>query len=165
MEINTRFATIQDINQVYDIEKECFNESERLEKNIFYFFLLNNKGEIFLVVETKPENGKPELIGFIVSYLNSQENYEIITINVLKKHRNKGIATELMLGLEKEIQTRLKTIINKNVITIELVVYELNKPAIKLYQKLGYKNVENIPKYYAGTRNGIRMNKKISQKR
>jgi ribosomal protein S18 acetylase RimI-like enzyme len=161
MDFSIRLATIQDINQVYEIEKECFNEIERLEKNMFYFFLLNNKNEIFLIGETKLNN-RTIVVGFIVAYINSKENYEIITINVLKKFRNKGIATELMLGLENAIQIKLKEEIGNNEIILELVVYELNKPAIKLYHKLGYETIENIPKYYAGTRNGIRMNKKIT---
>ncbi|GAF95615.1 unnamed protein product, partial [marine sediment metagenome] len=98
---------------------------------------------------------------FIVAYLNSNANFEIITLNVLKNFRKKGIATKLMLDLENEIQSKLKNIIKRNEIVIELVVYEFNQPAIQLYQKLGYEDTEYMYNYYSGTRNGIKMTKKI----
>lgn len=86
----------------------------------------------------------------VVGYLYYSEIYDRIEINqieVYEKFRCMGIASSL---LDKLIQ-------NKKDITLE--VKEDNIPAIKLYEKFGFKNVAVREKYYKD-KDGILMERK-----
>ncbi len=167
MKYNIRKATIYDINQIYEIENLCFNKIDRFSKDFFYLFLLGRKYEIFLVATI--ENTKEEIvIGFIVAYLNSINNYEIATVNVHPEWRRIGAGYNLMLQLEEavviivpELRNRKMIDTNSEEITIELTVQTENEAAKNIYHKLEYKQIEVIPDYYKKGSAGIRMVKKL----
>ncbi len=161
MAIEIRPATIFDIHEVYEIELQCFEEDLRFEKDLFYLFLMGQRGEIFLVAEEGTSQGERMLVGFIIGYLNNQNNYEIITINVAPERQNQGIGKQLMLEFERILKLKVKNIRQQKKITIELVVYEQNYAAKHLYEKLGYKEVARIANYYPKNRTGIKMKKEI----
>jgi ribosomal-protein-alanine N-acetyltransferase len=161
MDFKIRPANINDINEIYEIEKQCFDKSMQFDKNLFYFFLLGRNGEVFLVAETSVDDIDPIIAGFIVAYLNPERNFEIITLNVLENYRRQKIGTKLMQEIEQFLQLKLKPVANLSEFTIELMVYEKNLPALKLYEKLGYIQQEKIPNYYQNKKTGIKMNKKI----
>jgi ribosomal-protein-alanine N-acetyltransferase len=158
MEFIIREATIDDLDQIYIIEKECFPNDSFSKSLLEYYLRLRNN--ISLVIEYKDEN--PRIIGYIMAKYNQISFYEILTINVKKSFRRQGLGTRLMLELEKEIISKLEKNNKSNQIQIELVVYEKNTPAYNMYVKLGFVFVEILPKYYSGKRNGIRMIKKIT---
>ncbi|NHK30019.1 MAG: GNAT family N-acetyltransferase [Asgard group archaeon] len=164
MDFKIRPAEINDINEIYEIEKQCFDKSMQFEKNLFYFFLLGRNGEVFLVAETSEDESKPIIAGFIVAYLNPESNFEIITLNVLENYRRQKIGTKLMLEIEQFLQLSFKPAVNLTEFIIELMVYEKNFPALKLYEKLGYIQHEKIQNYYQNSKTGIKMIKKITLK-
>ena len=80
-----------------------------------------------------------ELIGFI-HVENIQEECSIINIVVDNKYRRKQIASQLLkYVLEKEKMTKCVLEVNQN-----------NIPAIKLYEKFGFKNAGIRKGYYDG---------------
>lgn len=161
MDFKIRPAMINDINEIYEIELQCFDESKRFDKDLFYFFLLSRNSEIFLVAEANEDDSKPIICGFIVAYLNTKRNYEIITLNVLEHFRRKEVGTKLMLEIECIIKQNMKSIVKSNEFFIELMVYEKNFPALKLYEKLCYVKQEIIPNYYQNSKAGVKMIKKL----
>ncbi|MBN1330408.1 MAG: GNAT family N-acetyltransferase [Candidatus Heimdallarchaeota archaeon] len=161
MTIQIRYATIHDIDAIYSIEEKCFDESLRFEKNYFYYFLLGQKGEIFLVCEDISDPERKFILGFIIAFLNDELNYEIATLNVHPKYQNKGIGSKLMIELENILIPKLKKIGKLDEFVIELMVYENNLPAIHLYKRLGYKEIGQKENYYSKNRTGIHMLRKI----
>ena len=93
----------------------------------------------FLLLE---ENG--EIIGFLY-YSDIYERAEINQIEVNKIHRNCGYGTKLMNYLIEHV--------NKD---ISLEVSIENSPALKLYEKYGFKKVAIRKGYYDGV-DGILM--------
>jgi len=94
-----------------------------------------------------------EILGF-AGIIDTVDQMEITNIVVKKNYRNKGIGNILLnklISISKEI--------NKNEIILE--VNENNIPAIKLYEKNGFKKCGLRKKYYNNTDNAIIMNLKI----
>ncbi len=171
MSYQIRLATAYDIDQIYEIEKLCFNIRERFDKNFFYLFLIRRNYEVFFVATQEKADGSEKVLGFIVAFLNKLGNFEIATINVHPEFRKQGIGYNLMLELEKAVKIIITELIKtnkldentKNVI-IELTVHDKNKIAIKLYEKMNYKQIETRINYYHEGKHGIRMIKSLALK-
>lgn len=88
---------------------------------------------------------KESIIGFI-HLLNATDVYELINIYVSPEYRNRGIASDLI--------NFVKNFINMPII---LEVENLNYNAIKLYEKLGFKEIYSRKNYYGNDRNAIIM--------
>ena len=90
--------------------------------------------------------------GFIV-WRTTADQAEIITIGVAPEMRRSGIAESMILLMEQELK-------KQNIVNVFLEVSEVNYPAKKLYEKLGFNVVGKRPKYYNGT-DAIIMSKRI----
>ena len=82
------------------------------------------------------------LIGHYLYQSQDVDEFEILHIAILPKFRNKGFASNLMKELEKILK------INEKSLKIFLEVSSMNKFAIKLYEKLGYKAYNERKNYY-----------------
>ncbi len=160
MNIKTRAATLQDLEEIYQIEKICFDSSDVFHKETFEFFL-SKESTIFLLAEKSRENrkGNALVVGFIIAQPKLKSKFEIITIDVHPDSRNKGIGKLLLREIEEVILTRVKD--EKRDYFIELVVYENNHNAKKLYTKMGYRILGKLNSYYSRDRDGLRMGKKL----
>ncbi len=136
------------MRSILKIEEESFSEGERYSWFVFEYFLIFKKG-ILLVAETNDD-----IIGYSLGYMENKSEGHIVSIAVKKAYRNKGIGTILMTNIENELKSR-----GANLVKLEVSVDNYN--ARRLYEKLGYKNVKVLPKYY-GNRDGILMIKKFS---
>ena len=84
-----------------------------------------------------------EIAGMAVLYLQPYQKYShhcLFAIIVSAKHRNLGIGRALIEHFEKEAKERFK------IELIHLEVYE-NNPAIRLYEKLGFKEYGRHPRF------------------
>ena len=116
------------LDDVYEIEKACFSHPwtrEDLKKQ------LDIDTSHFLVAV---ENEKA--VGYMGLQIFSGEGY-VTNIAVLPRYRQRGIATAL---IEKQLENPM------DFITLE--VRESNTPAIRLYEKAGFKNVGTRPNFY-----------------
>lgn len=120
-----------DLNQVLEISKESFIIPWSLKS---FINELLNQNSILKVAEL---NG--EVIGYVVARKIVDEA-EILSLAVKKDFRRKGIATKLMKSVLNEIKDFVKSCF--------LDVRVSNEPAIKLYEKLGFKKVGIRKKYY-----------------
>lgn len=123
-----------DINNLIDI----FNE---YKKN--YSFVDSEFLKIYSYID---ENKVVAFLLFNVMY----EKCEIVDIFVLKEYRNKGIASKLIDEITNDY----------TVDNITLEVSMLNKNAISLYEKLGFKKIAVRKNYYKDS-DGILMLKEV----
>lgn len=166
MAIKTRTATLEDLEEIYHIERVCFNSSDVFHKETFEFFL-SKSDVIFLLAVKSSENrqGNDLVVGFIVVQPKFKSYFEIITIDVHPDWQNKGIGTILLGDIEERISVRIKDEKRGKIdCFIELVVYENNHSAKKLYTNMGYKIIGKLHNYYSRDRDGLRMSKKLPKK-
>jgi ribosomal-protein-alanine N-acetyltransferase len=141
-------ATWRDLKAVHQLEKACFGRDA--------WPLLDILGALTVpqIIRIKAQESE-NLIGFIAADLRrAQATAWIATLAVLPDHRRKGIASRLLDICEQQINLPL----------IRLCVRENNLPAIYLYQKHAYQQVEIWKKYYRGGENALVFEKIVHAK-
>lgn len=128
-----RLATIHDVEQLVELEKESFTSCWKKEH--FEYELLENPFSRLYCLE---ENN--QLIGYAGIWITF-ETAQITTIAVKKEFRGKGLGKELLnhlINVAKEAMCEL--------ITLEVRIS--NDVAISLYQEDGFKINHIKEKYY-----------------
>ncbi|ABL88241.1 [SSU ribosomal protein S18P]-alanine acetyltransferase [Pyrobaculum islandicum DSM 4184] len=140
-----REATLKDINDVVAINRKVLPENYPV-----WFFVehLEQFPKAFIVAEV---GGK--IVGYVMSRVEyGWSNIErgkvvkkghIVSVGVLPEARRLGIATAMMLRAMRAMK------IYYSATEVYLEVRVSNTPAISLYEKLGYKIVGRIPRYYS----------------
>jgi ribosomal-protein-alanine N-acetyltransferase len=149
MEVKIETATTKLLDQLFQIEEQCFDQEAFSKRQIAY--LLTDYNSIAFVAKVNEV-----IAGFIIAQVEVEENTEfghIITINVVPNLRRKGIGKRLLL----EIETLLK---QKGIEESRLEVREDNHNAIKLYQTMGYKTLGKLENYY-GKKHGVYFQKTL----
>lgn len=132
-------ATWRDLKAVHLLEKACFH--------LDAWPMLDILGALTIpqIIRLKAQEGE-KMVGFIAADLRrAQATAWIATLAVLPSHRRKGIASQLLEHCEENIHLPL----------IRLCVRESNLPAIQLYLKYGYQQVDTWKKYYRGGDNAL----------
>ena len=146
--IKIESASTTDLQILYKIERECFSsEAFSIEE---LSFLIRNPNSISLMAKI----GK-EIAGFIIGLVYNRESGKIghiLTLDVAKKYRRKGVAMELMKKLEEKFR-------EKKVEECFLEVRIDNEAAKSLYRKLGYREITCLKDYYGSGVHGIRLKK------
>jgi len=94
-----------------------------------------------------------KLVGFIAGDPRKREDTGwILTLAVAPEKRRMGIAEALLMRCEEELKMPV----------IKLTVRRNNLPAIKLYQKLGYEQVDIWSKYYRSGEDGLVFEKRMT---
>ena len=144
-EFVVREATMKDLNAVVAINREVLPENY---PTWFFVEHLEQYPKAFIVAEVG---------GRVVGYLMSRVEYgwsnfvkgkpvrkgHIVSVGVLPEARRLGIATAMMLRAMKAMKMYY------GATEVYLEVRVSNTPAISLYEKLGYRVVGRIPKYYS----------------
>jgi ribosomal-protein-alanine N-acetyltransferase len=131
---------------VSEIETECFTSPWSYDA---FLSELSNPYAYYFVAE---QDGV--VVGFAGIHIIYDEGY-ITNIAVTQNHRRQGIAEDLLNALEKQATEK-----GSKLITLE--VRETNFGAIKLYEKLCYKQVGMRKDFYTlPTENAILMTKHI----
>jgi len=144
--ITIESATWRDLKALFQLEKVCFQ--------LDAWPLLDILGVLTIpqVIRFKAVD-QGELIGFIaVDLRRSQNTAWIATLAVLPAYRKSGIGSALIRISEEEA----------NLPKIRLSVRQSNQPAIQLYQKHGYQQIEVWKKYYKGGDNALVFEKVIN---
>lgn len=149
MSITIQRATINDLETLYQIEKECFTTEAFNKQHIAY--LLENPNAVSLTA--KINNA---IVGFVIGLIHHR-NEEIIgriyTLDVAIKYRRKGIGLKLLDEIER-------IFVEKGAKICYLEVRKDNIAALELYRKHGYIKVKELEHYYNGT-HGVRLKKKL----
>ena len=141
--MNIRTAELEDLNEIYNIEKKVFNDywSHDLIKSE----IIEKKYSRVTVLELKKK-----IIGYIFQRKIYDENHIInLAIDIPYQHRGYGKFL-LMKILEKD----------DNDTNVFLEVKEANLPAVKLYIDLGFEEVDRKERYYSDGSNAIFMLRK-----
>jgi ribosomal-protein-alanine acetyltransferase len=137
MEIEIEAASVRFLDKFYEIEKQCFIQEAFTRQQIAY--LLTDYNSIGLAARV---NG--EIAGFVIARIDIGRGISfghILTLDIAPSHRRKGIAQKLLREIEEIFKER-------GVRECRLEVREDNVAASNLYQKLGYKKVGKLEKYY-----------------
>jgi len=150
LSITIRHATINDLETLYEIEKECFTTEAFTKEQIAY--LLQNPDAVSLVARIDGENA-----GFIIGLIyrsNKMKFGHIYTIDVPVKHRRKGIGLRLLNELEQ-------IFVKKGIENCYLEVRIDNVAARELYRKQGYIETGILKSYYSMRTHGVQLKKKL----
>lgn len=128
-----REANISDINEIMEIEYKCFGP-DAFSESLITFLIINFK-DLFLVLE---HNGR--IIGYASATIEASKGH-IMSIAILPEYRRRGFGEKLM----KTIIRKLK---ESGADRVVLEVRVDNKPAISLYRKLGFKELDTLKEYY-----------------
>ena len=124
-----------DIDSVFEIEKVSYGE-HHWSKDAFYNEI-ENKISYYL---TAKDLENKEIVGYLGSWMIVDECH-VTNVAVDLNYRRKKIAEQLLITLIEECYKKLI-----KYITLEVRVS--NEPAIKLYEKFGFKSVGVRKKYY-----------------
>lgn len=131
----------EEIKFIYNLKKEVYKSqikklygewNEENQKKLFDKFMKENSKNIELM------HLKGESIGFYNGKNKDDNTFEIGNICVKPEYQNKGIGTAVL----KEILFEHK---GQNV---KLQVFKINEKAIKLYEKIGLKKIEQTKTHY-----------------
>ena len=137
--INIIAATWRDLRELYQLEKICFKADA--------WPILDILGVLTLpqVLRLKAVDGQ-RMVGFIAADLRrGQGTAWIVTFAVLPDYRKTGIGTTLLETCETLIALP----------RIRLSVRQSNQPAIQLYKKNNYQQVDIWRAYYKGGDDGL----------
>lgn len=169
MKIVVRNAVTKDVAELVQLENNAF-ESDRISRRSFRH-ALNSKNSAILVAVFQGEGSdqgdeniisSESIVGYALLHLHQGTRLaRLYSIAVVEEVRGNGVAQMLLESSETEA-------LSKNKIMLRLEVNEHNQPAIKLYEKLGYRKFGQYDAYYEDLSNALRMQKRIrhlSQKR
>tara|TARA_Y100000814_G_scaffold162005_1_gene118313 strand:+ start:625 stop:1071 length:447 start_codon:yes stop_codon:yes gene_type:complete len=141
--MNIRIAELEDLNEIYNIEKKVFNDYWSLD--LIKSEIIEKKYSRVTVLELKKK-----IIGYIFQRKIYDENH-IINLAIDIPYQHKGYGKFLLMKiLEKD----------SNDTNVFLEVKEANLPAVKLYIDLGFEEVDRKERYYSDGSNAIFMLRK-----
>lgn len=136
-------ATWRDLMDLHQLERACFQSDAWPIWDIIGVLTFPN------IVRLKAES-EQRMVGFIGADLRySQAHAWIVTFGVLPSYQRQGIGTSLLEACEKAIPLP----------KIKLSVRRSNQPALNLYRKFGYREVEIWPAYYEGKEDALVLEK------
>ena len=138
-------ATWRDLKALDGLEKTCFGEDA--------WPLLELLGVLaFPGVVRLKATVDGAMVGFISGDpRRDQKTGWILTLCVLPDWRRRGIAEALLSGCEQKMSMPM----------VKLTVRRGNAPAIRLYKKLGYIQIDIWSRYYHNGEDGLVLEKKL----
>ncbi len=149
MELIVEEASVKFIDKLYQLEIECFDQEAFTKRQLSY--LLRACNAFGLIARL---NG--EIVAFIIFHIESDQKNpygHLITLNVSPNYRRRGIAQKLM----NEMECILK---RKGIDDCRLEVRLGNESALRLYKRLGYKEMCILERYYGKT-HGLYLKKSL----
>ncbi|RLG67480.1 ribosomal-protein-alanine N-acetyltransferase [archaeon] len=156
LDVVVRKATLDDLNAVIAINREALPENYHYD---FFLRILQNYNDLFYVAEYNDE-----IIGYIMCRVEwglphigfgLVSKGHIVSLAVRTPYRRRGVASRLL----EAVHNKMKQMGIKEAF---LEVRVNNIPAIKLYEKFGYRVVRRIPGYYADGMDGYLMSLSLS---
>ncbi|GKW47143.1 MULTISPECIES: ribosomal protein S18-alanine N-acetyltransferase [unclassified Planococcus (in: firmicutes)] len=132
-EVTIRKMTIEDVEQVFEIEKLSFTLP--WTKDSFYYEMTTNENAYYVVAET--EQG---VVGYCGMWLVLDEAH-VTNIAILPDERGKKLGERLM-------RAAMDTAKGQGAVLMTLEARVSNEPALNLYRKLGFKNGGIRKRYY-----------------
>lgn len=145
-----RVATRDDLEPLYRVEIECFQE-RRFRKDHVDWILMNERG-LTLVEETE----RGEILGALMLLFEGTA-CRVLSIAVVPKARHRGIGTKMMQAAEDSARERGCTV-------VRLEVSTQNFGAIEFYRGLGYRTDGVLYGYYSWGEDAYSMARAVAPK-
>ena len=146
-----------DLSRVVEINRKCLPENY---SSFFFLDIYRSYPETFLVAERdgevvgyimcRVEHGLSELSRFRLA-----RKGHVISLAVMPEHRQKGLATSLLLEAMKTLHQHYSCG------EVYLEVRVSNQPAINLYRKLGFQEARTISHYYVDGEDALLMARRL----
>ena len=154
MPISIQTATMDNLEKLYEIERECFTTGTYSRKHIATL-LLDPDCYGF----TAKLNG--EVAGFIIGSIHpanvGTKAGHVYTLDVAVRHRRKGVGSSLLEALERVFA-------EKNAEFCYLEARLDNPPAKELYLKRGYTKTDILSNYYENGAHAVRLEKALASR-
>jgi len=154
MRVGTRRATLKDLEDIYQIEHECFT-SEAFSREQLEHILRSPSFATFIAVQ----DGEP--IGYITGLIRCSKEESpghIYTIDVKRTYRREGVGSRLLEAL-------VHFLAENGVDTCYLEVRDDNVAAKQLYLRCGFEPLETLKDYYGFGVDAIRLRKALRKTR
>ena len=148
MRINT--VSIKDLDEIFRLESNTFKK-DAFFKNSILNLIINNTFFFKLI----NDDNSNEIVGFIIVIQDQEYSVNLINLLISKQYQNKGYGSHLL----KYTLNKIKEMNNIEVIVLN--VNSKNKVAIRLYQKFGFRIVQQIENYYRQKKSAYLMILKI----
>jgi [ribosomal protein S18]-alanine N-acetyltransferase len=146
--INLRDFRNFDFERLHKLDQECFPRGISYSKAELMHYM-TRRGAFTLVAEEGER-----ILGFLVAQEDRRSLGHVITIDVHREARRKGIGILLMDEAEKRLRGR-------GCVGMYLEVAINNHPAIAFYERLGYSVLQTIPHYYQNNLDAFLMGKRF----
>ena len=151
---NIRRIQSTDLQRIVELEQRCFSKQNAYTKRQLQYLITRANSCCLAEVENEIIRGF-----IIVLYRKGARVAGIETISVDPCYQGKGIGQKLLIAAELEMYHRS---INR----VRLEVSLGNMPAIRLYEKLGFRRILILKNYYMnqyfGTNDAFRMIKDLA---
>jgi len=138
-------ATWRDLKALDGLEKVCFGEDAWPLLELLGVLVFPGVVKLKAVFEES-------MVGFIAGDPRRHESTGwIMTLGVLPDRRRQGIAEALLNECEQKMAMP----------QVKLTVRRGNEPALRLYEKLGYTQIDIWPRYYHNGDDGLVLEKKL----
>lgn len=145
-----RRAERDDVADLTALEERCF-ATDRLSRRSFQR-LVQRETAALLVAENQPGG---DLLGYcLVLFHRGTSLARLYSIAVDPKARGRGLAEHLLAAGERQVAERGK-------VFLRLEVHTANTPAIRLYERLGYKPFGVYHDYYEDHGDALRLQKRV----
>ncbi|NPV41345.1 MAG: GNAT family N-acetyltransferase [Anaerolineae bacterium] len=139
-------ATWRDLFALSELEKICFKEDAWPLLELMGVLTFPGVVRLRAVVEK-------EMVGFIAGDARRAEKTGwILTLGVLPFWRRRGIAYDLLSTCEQQMGMPV----------VKLTVRRNNESALRLYEKMGYRQVDIWSRYYRSGEDGLVLEKTIA---
>jgi ribosomal-protein-alanine acetyltransferase len=152
MSFKIEAAALEDLDALQKIEEECFSEEAFTRDHLTYLLKTRNAISLRAKVDNK-------IVGFVIGLIETIGKIRmghIFTVDVAASHRRSGIGLKLLDELEH-------VFLENGVRAVYLEVRADNKPALELYRKNGYSEIQPLENYYSKGAQGIRMKKAFKE--
>ena len=154
MPISIQTATMDNLEKLYEIERECFTRETYSRIHIAALLLDPNCYGFIAKL-----NG--EVAGFIIGSIHATNARakagHVYTLDVVVRHRREGVGSSLLEALERVFA-------EKNVEFSYLEARLDNAPAVELYLKHGYTKTDTLSNYYENGAHAIRLRKALTSR-
>lgn len=130
-----RFYRSSDFSALCEIDVACFPPGIAYSRQEMAGYIATRSSRTWVA----EEDGT--VIGFLIAKVRGQEGH-IITVDVVRGWRRRGIATALMAAAEEWAR-------NRGAALVSLETAENNLPAQRFYRARGYEKVDEIGSYYS----------------
>ena len=139
----------EDFETLWRIDQECFPPGIAYPREELAYYL-GQRNAFAMVAEQ--EGG---IAGFIVAEHLRKGAGHIITLDVREAVRRAGLGSQLMRAAEERLGAA-----GCHVVFLETAVD--NPAALAFYKRHGYSVLRTLPRYYPGSLDGLRMEKRLA---